>query len=242
MRSVQGVELYHVMNRGVDKRALFLNDRDRLRFICGLDAFNTTKSMEIFSPKVDWSRRFLQAQEGPKEGGASKGFRKPLSGEKQIVDVHGWCLMGNHYHLLLSEREEGGMVRFIRKINVGYANYFNAKNERKGALFGGRTKKVLVEREAHFLYLLHYIHLNPLDFCKGSESWRAGRIGSASRALNHLERYRWSSYLDYCGRKNFPSVVNTELYRAVFPDYKKEIVSYLGDIELSPIEYLIVEG
>lgn len=147
--------------------------------------------------------------------------------------------MGNHYHLLLSEREEGGLVKFIRKINIGYANYFNARRERKGALFQGRTKKVLVEQEAHFLYILHYIHLNPLDFCKGSTLWREGRIGSATRARNHLENYRWSSYLDYCGQKNFPSVIETGLFRSVFLDYKKEVASYLSDIELSPIEYLI---
>lgn len=63
--------------------------------------------------------------------------------------------MANHYHLLLSELVEGGITLFLRKLNIGYAKYFNERHGRQGTLFQSRTKKILIERHAHFLYILH---------------------------------------------------------------------------------------
>lgn len=143
--------------------------------------------------------------------------------------------MGNHYHLLLSELLEDGITRFLMKLNVGYAKYFNKRYERVGTLFQGRTKKVHIESDAHFLHILHYIHLNPLDFLKGSEQWRSLKIQNAKAAMRRLESYRWSSYLDYCGKKNFPSVVTMELFGDVFGNYRKELSSYLADMDMNTL-------
>ena len=63
-------------------------------------------------------------------------------------------MMKNHYHLLLSELVENGMSLFLRKLNVGYAKSFNEKYERVGTLFQGRTKKILIENDAHFNYII----------------------------------------------------------------------------------------
>ena len=131
------------------------------------------------------------------------------------------------------------MTLFLRKLNVGYANYFNERYERKGTLFQGRTKKVLIERDAHFNYILHYIHLNPLDYLRGAEEWRVrskSGIKSAKASLNYLGEYRWSSYLDYTGKKNFPSILSTSLFKNAFGNYEKTLAEYLGDAEqdLSP--------
>src|SRR3989344_5591657 len=178
------VELYHVLNRGVDKRSIFLDDRDRRRFTDGLFFFNDTRP-------IGNTRHLLRNTDL-----RSRYEREP------VVDIHGWCLMDNHYHLLVTERTENGLTHFIRKFNIGYAKYFNERYNRSGALFQGRTKKVLIRSDPHFSYILHYIHLNPLDFLVGSKEWRERRIGSAARALAHLEKYQWSSYLDYCGEQN----------------------------------------
>lgn len=149
--------------------------------------------------------------------------------------------MGNHYHLLVSEKIEGGLTKFLMKLNVGYAKYFNKRYERTGTLFEGRTKKVLIESDAHFLHILHYIHLNPLDFLKGSADWRNLQILDHVAALKHLESYRWSSYLDYCGKKNFPEIVTTDLFGDVFGDYKKTIGAYIKDLEIEPVRDLLLE-
>lgn len=219
------MELFHALNRGVDKRNIFLDNRDRLRFVHDLYEFND----EAPAPEFTKYRDFVNPDI----------FAKRT--RKRIVDIHGWCAMRNHYHLLLSEKVEGGITKFIRKLNIGYANYFNEKNKRSGTLFQGRTKKIHISSDAHFLHILHYIHLNPLDFLKGADAWRSLKIKDAEVALRHLDGYRWSSFLDYCDNKNFPSVITKDLFADVFHNYRKTISSYLKDIELTPIKPFLLE-
>jgi len=196
---------------------------DRMRFVHDLYEFNDTAP----APEFIRHRDFVNPD-----------IRKRRD---RIVDLHGWCLMGNHYHLLLSEKVEGGMSLFLRKLNVGYANYFNERYTRSGTLFQGRTKKIRISSDAYFLHILHYIHLNPLDFLRGAESWRTLEVKNAKNALRHLDSYRWSSYLDYCGTKNFPSIITRDLFGDVFSNYKKTITSYLKDIELSDVKPFLLE-
>jgi putative transposase len=220
------MELFHALNRGVDGREIFLDDEDRMRFVHDLFEFNDEKSALHARPS-----------------GSVGGFVNPHI-RTRIVDIHGWVLMKNHYHLLLSERIEGGLSLFLRKLNVGYANYFNERYARKGTLFQGRTKKVLIEREAHFNYILHYIHLNPLDYLAGAREWRErtkSGIGSAQKALEYLGQYRWSSYLDYIGRKNFPSLITTSLFQKAFGNYQKELSGYLRDAEDTSVRRITLE-
>lgn len=215
------MELWHVLNRGVDGRPIFLEDFDYLRFVHDLYEFNTPapadsnvgyrfKSRDIVSPYI-------------KERGMER-----------LVDIHGWCLMKNHYHLLISERTEGGLSLFLRKLNVGYAKSFNEKYKRVGTLFQGRTKKILIDSDAHFNYILHYIHLNPLDYLAGAEKWRErdhGGVSNTNKAFQHLAQYRWSSFLDYSGHKNFPSILTTTLFGRAFGNYPQALREYLTDTE-----------
>ena len=167
---------------------------------------------------------------------------RSFGGEKEkIVDIHAWVLMKNHYHLLLSERREGGISFFMRKLNVGYANYFNTKYERSGYVFQGRTKKILITRDSHFMHIVHYIHLNPLDYQKGSRDWRSRKIGSAQAALAHLARYRWSSYLDYCGEKNFPSLLTRDFFDDALGNVGKATRQYLKEIEIADLAPFTLE-
>jgi putative transposase len=218
------MELYHAFNRGVEKRNIFLDDSDRARFVHDLYEFNDA------SPAPDTYRTMWE-------------IRSPTLHRRRdpIVDIHGWVLMDNHYHLLLSERKGGGLAKFLRKLNVGYAMYFNERHERSGVLFQGRTKKVPIERDAHFLYILHYIHLNPLDLVGEYAAWRGGQLSNSKRALAYLDSYRWSSFPDYSGHKNFPSVIETRLFRDVFKNYPKVLAAYLRDIELEPVRTLLLE-
>ena len=215
-------ELYHCLNRGVDKRTIFTDNRDRARFVHDLYEFNSDR------PALNAGRGF-SGKPDPMIDLRSQSWERGAA----LVDIHAWCLMGNHYHLLLSEVKEGGIPLFLRKLNVGYARYFNDRHRRQGTLFQSRTKKIRIGSDAHFLHILHYIHLNPLDFLKGSENWRSLRIKSAKQARDHLMRYRWSSYLDYCDKKNFPSILTTGLFRDVFGNYENVLSAYLKDIELS---------
>lgn len=212
------MELWHALNRGVDGRNLFLDSSDYVRFIHNLFEFNDT------APAHQFSRR-----------PANVGSRKPniVGARDRLVEIHGWTLMKNHYHLVLSELVENGVSLFLRKLNTGYANYFNARHARLGTLFAGRTKRVLIERHEHFLYILHYVHLNPLDYVTGFEGWRErskGLVPNIHTALSHLNDYRWSSYLDYAGVKNFPSLLTKTRFESTPGEYIADLRDYLKDI------------
>ena len=81
---------------------------------------------------------------------------------------------------------------------------------------------------------MHYIHLNPLDYLPGAELWRerghAG-ISNARKALGYLGQYRWSSYLNYAGKKNFPSILTTSLFKEALGNYDLSLREYLSDAE-----------
>jgi len=151
--------------------------------------------------------------------------------------------MGNHYHLLLSELVEGGLTLFLRRLNVGYAKYFNERYRRTGTLFQGRTKKLLIDNDSYFLHILHYIHLNPLDMNEGAKEWRNVQVTNLESAFTTLKEYRWSSYKDYAGIKNFPSILTTSLFQDVFEgDYDGSLRKYLTDMEVESLEQLKLEN
>lgn len=223
------MELYHALNRGVEKRDIFMDERDRLRFVHDLWEFNDAN----LTPRAHHS--FLKTLK-------NSGFVNPNIESKgeRIVDLHAWCLMRNHYHLLLSERIEGGLTLFLRKLNIGYANYFNEKYKRVGSLFQGRTKKIHVNSEAYFLHILNYIHFNPLDYMASARGWRERHLETPQKAHEYLTKYRWSSYVDYCGQRNFPSLITTDLFGDKPDKFKKRISDYSGlGHEQIPAQFLL---
>ncbi len=231
------MDFYHALNRGVDKRAIFLDTQDYARFVHDMFEFNTAKPAHN-TYRTNTKMFDLRSQTFEEQDGYDRGRDR---GER-LVDVHGWCLMGNHYHLLLSERTEGGLVQFLRKLNVGYAKYFNERYMRVGTLFQGRTKKIHIESDAHLLHILNYIHLNPLDFHEHTKQWREGHITNINQALTYLTEYKWSSYQDYAGIKNFPSILTTEFFQEVFSgNYTAQLQKYLKGMNLEPIEGLLLE-
>ena len=216
------MDLYHALNRGVDKRTIFQDNQDYARFVHDMYEFNST------APANNTHRNSMVDLRS-----------RPL---EKLVDIHGWCLLHNHYHLLLTERIEGGLVKFLRKLNVGYAKYFNDRYQRSGTLFQGRTKKILINDDSHFLHILNYIHFNALDMVDHSQDWRMRTITNHSGAMEHLSKYRWSSYQDYVGIKNFPSILTTSLFQEVFNHkYKEQVESYLRDIDMTPMQHLTLE-
>lgn len=207
-------ELFHALNRGVDGRKIFMDDRDRARFVHDMWEFNDVKFVENIRRRTSVMTDIVSP-----------------SLKDRLVDIHGWCLMGNHYHLLLSETVESGLSRFLRKLNVGYARYFNERHRRHGTLFQSRTKKVRISTDAHFLHILHYIHLNPLDTLSQAKNWRSLKVRDVAACITHLQKYRWSSLADYSGKRNFPSILTTELFKDVFADYEKTLYRYLKELD-----------
>lgn len=221
--------IYHVLSRGVDKREIFLDDQDRFRFIHDLFEFNDKERVNTtfyeFNKFNDIASRKIEKRE-----------------RKLLVDIHAFTLMPNHYHILLSPRINDGMAKFMKKLNMGYAKYFDEKYSRKGALFEGRYKRVLVTSDTHLTHLLFYIHLNPLDLF--SPEWRERKLKNYKESIAFLNKYRWSSHMDYCGIRNFPSVTNRDFFLEVFgkeKGYKESLEKWLGSLDLKLLEGATLE-
>ena len=220
-RYIKYMEIYHVLNRGVDKRQVFMDKQDHLRFIHDLYEFNNKERVEL---------NFYKFRDYGINGKTVAHNKKP---RENLVNILAFCLMPNHYHILLTPQTEHGMSLFMQKLNAGYTKYFNQKYKRTGALFQGRYKHMLVADNTHFLHLPFYIHFNPLDL--SYPEWRKNKISSLERAIKFLKSYRWSSHLDYLGIKNFPYILNMKPLMEVFGshnDYQKLVENYLKDIQI----------
>lgn len=103
------------------------------------------------------------------------------------IEIHAYCLMGNHYHLLV-KTPQANLSRAMRHINGVYTQRYNRSNKTDGALFRGRYKAILVDSDAYLLHLSKYIHLNPIS----------------ARIVDSLEEYEWSSYIAYIDKVKAP--------------------------------------
>lgn len=205
--------IYHVYNRGVEKRDIFLEERDYLRFLNNLEEFNTKE------PALNVGRNIKRRDNEVID----------IRSQSPLVRVFLFTLMPNHFHMVLQEVEDDGIPKFMQKLGIGYTKYFNIKYKRVGPLFQGGYQSVLLESDAHFLYLPHYLHLNPLDL--KYPKWREGKVKNPSAALAWLEKYRWSSHLDYLGKENFPTIIEKELFSSLYKTPQKYRQSLIDWIE-----------
>jgi putative transposase len=226
MKRVKPVEggIYHIFNRGVDKRRVFMEEKDYFRFIHDLWEFNDWAP----APSSFFHKKSFTTSEVKPPNDFTDGSR----GEKgSLVEILAYCLMPNHYHLMLRQKVENGISDFMRKVGTGYTVFFNQKHKRTGTLLDGTYKIAEIEEQKHFIYLPYYIHLNPLDL-KFPE-WREGKIKNSKEAIKFLEEYRWSSHLDYLGKENFPSVIKKNFLQKIFggeTKYKKSFEKWLEDL------------
>jgi len=205
-------EIYHCYNRGVDKRIIYTTAQEYSYFIHLLYSLNDGDA-------ANNTVRNLERSHEPQR------LRSKSDERERLVDILAFTLMPNHYHLLLRQRVDDGIAKFMQKMGTGYTMYFNEKHERSGALFQGRYKSVHVGNDKQMLYIPHYIHLNPLDLMgRGSTS-------THKDAREYLMKYKWSSYPDYIGERAFPSVTERDFILDLFggiQKYKKDISQFIS--------------
>ncbi len=198
-------EYYHIYNRGVDKRILFKDKFDHFRFIGLLYICNGENKVDIHS--------FLKKEEGPTFFKIFSEYR----GGGQLVSIGAYCLMPNHFHILLREKTDGGISLFMKKVSTAYAMFFNNRYDRTGALFEGRFKAKHVDTDIYLRYLYAYIHLNPIKLI--NSKWKENKINDRKEAKKFLKSYEFSSYPVYLGRNvNQKSILDFK----DFPKYFKQ--------------------
>lgn len=99
--------------------------------------------------------------------------------------------MPNHFHLILKQLQDEGISKFIQKFAAGYTKYFNAKYERSGVLFQGKTKNKHVDSDEYFQYLVEYVYLNPVDLIE--PGWKEKGMQNPEQVIEFLDNYPWSS-------------------------------------------------
>lgn len=184
-------EHYHVYNRGTDKRKIFSSRKDYERFIVLLYLANDQSLVHISNYQGSTLIEMLATSQ-----------------DNPLVDIEAYCLMPNHFHLLLHEKTESGISIFMHKLSTAYTMYFNRKYNRSGNLFQGRFKAKHASNDNYLKYLLAYIHLNPIKLI--DKDWKTNGITNRKKALEFLKNYKFSSFDEYLKSKRLEGkIVNT---------------------------------
>jgi len=196
-------EYYHIFNRGNDKRNIFRQSRDYSRFQ------ETIYYYQFPGPKQklsDFSRQKLHLFTPPQDA--------------KLIEVISYCLMPNHFHLLIRQQKDGGIAHFMSKLSNSYTKYFNTKYQRVGALFQGSFKSVLVKNDEQLMHLSRYIHLNPV----------------VANLTKVPEAYPWSSYHEYLNEQSSLSSTKEVLAlfssRADFQSFHTDHIDYALSLDL----------
>lgn len=165
-------EIYHIFNRGVEKRPTFMDKRELDRGIKTLDFYRFANLPLKLS-------KFLVLPDSERIKFAYDLYHK----HEKMVKIISYCLMPNHFHFMLKQIKKKGISTFVSNFTNSYTKYFNTKHERVGPLFQGLFKAVRIESDEQLIHVSRYIHLNPTS--------------SFLIDAKQLENYQWSSYPEY---------------------------------------------
>lgn len=197
-------EYYHIYNRGVEKRQIFLNKNDYERFQFALYACNSTKRFDAREYK-----------------GLTFGDKFKLERLDTLVDIGAYCLMPNHFHILIREKVFGGISKFMQKLNTSYTMYFNKINKRTGSLLEGSYRARHADTDEYLKYLFAYIHLNPIKLI--DSTWKEVGIHDPVATEKYLGDYAFSSHHDFLANDRHEKAI---LSRESFPEYFQETTDF----------------
>ena len=202
-------EYYHIFNRGAHRQTIFKDKTDWSRFLFNILYFQSPYPFQKIS-------RLVQTY------AHDTGFSVPNEDIEEVlkgrfVELVGFCLMSNHFHLIVKETEEGGMARYMQRVSDGYTKYFNTKYEASGHVFQGSYKAVHVKTDTQLLYLSAYIHRNPREI----SAWRGKEF-----------EYPWSSLQDFTEGNRWGGIIVPEIITGQFESTPQS--NYADFVKTSP--------
>lgn len=165
-------EMYHVFNRGIDRRIIFKNSRDYERALTTCDFY---RFIQVRIPLSEFIRSSLKAQ---------KEIRLSANKAGSLVEILAYCFMPNHFHFLLRQKVDGGISKFMSNFQNSYTRYSNLKNKRSGPLLSTQFRAVKIDTEDELVHVNRYIHLNPYT-------------SYIVKSFDELKNYSWSSLREY---------------------------------------------
>ena len=213
--------IYHIFNRGIEKRKIFLKNQDYTRFILGLHFYNDKNPKYTIWQNLKFNKKLTTSI-------LTGSIATPGVAIEPVVEILGFVLMPNHYHLILKEIIPNGISLFMQKMG-GYSKYFNEQNKRIGHLFQGRYQSVNIKSDKQLLIIFNYVHTNPIGLIE--KEWKNFKVKNKNNAINYLETYKWSSYHDYIGHPRFPQITQRDFYHEIIGsanDCRKSIENWIS--------------
>lgn len=189
-------EYYHIYNRGVEKRDIFLSTNDYERALFCIFAF----SAGDFHDRI--SRVSQHDQHSMLTTLTNHAYLEKVASLDPLVRIICFCLMRNHFHLLLEERSENGISRYMQRLGNSYTKYFNAKYKRSGHLFESSYRYVHIDNNEYLKYLSRYIHRNPIE---------PAHKRTSGNKKGHIKNYPWSSYQDYILKNRWSKLLSPSI-------------------------------
>jgi len=218
--SLAPLEWYHIYTRGIDKRVVFQDDADFYRFKKLLYLGNDTAPINLeLLKELSYREVFVRER------------------KEQLVSIGAYCLMTNHPHLLVQQRVENGITRFMRKIGTAYTMYFNKKYDRIGNLMVKPFRSKHISDDLYFRKVAQYIHLNPAEIFE--HGWKVGKVSDIEKLKHQMLGYKHSSLYDYLNNTIRPerAILDPDAFTLIsdgmppFEEVLKEAHIYYKEIE-----------
>ncbi|HCR35417.1 hypothetical protein A2130_03160 [Candidatus Woesebacteria bacterium GWC2_33_12] len=187
--------IYHIYNRGVEKRKIFMDEQDHKVFLTYLKEYLSAPLQgETLQSRSLWSKYFSE------------------------IELLAFCLMPNHVHLLIKQKNKDSIKKFTQSIFTRYTMYFNKKYDRTGSLFQGAYRATNVVNKDYLLDITRYIHRNPLKITKKLTDY----YSSYAHYLNffNIPWLKNKEVLDYFNESSFIKSKNIKSYKEFVEDFK----------------------
>ncbi|MBN1521920.1 MAG: transposase [Candidatus Aureabacteria bacterium] len=207
-------EVYHVFTKSIAGYTVFNDDSEYLRML------DTLRYYQRESPAIKYSRYIKLIDENAL-------YQDELRNLEKLVDIIAYCLMPTHIHCVLRQLKDNGITIFMSNTLNSYTKYFNSKHKRKGPLWQGRFKNVLINTQEQLLHMTRYLHLNPVT----------------SYLTNKAEDWPVSSYSEYINRNKNEEICYFRDVLQIEPDSYKKFVNQRASYQrdLACIKNLIME-
>jgi len=210
---------YHIVTRSIAKYEIFNNGDDYLRIMALLDLYRFLDFQYKYSKFIGHSLRH------------QKAIVNSMKNSAQLVEIVAYCIMPTHIHLILKQKTDNGISKYMARVLDAYTRYFNVKYHRTGPLWEGRFKSVLVDTDEQLLHLTRYLHLNP----------------TSAGLVKKPQDWQFSSYREYVRSRKNKSFSHLCQFEEVIDVDPKEYRNFVHDRinyqkEISKIKKLLIEN